>query len=232
MVLLRQTNRLNTLLAQHGYKFDHSTVTMEMDADDEEEAEFIRYYSSQHAVVEADYRITENSPSHANAFHSILNRLERYGYRDGFTLKRVNGEQPDTAPNSHQEGLDRIGILWVSPTEFVTIKLFDELSCEDMYQMTVVLKPYQRPFTLYSYGIFQFNEAGEIMVGPPPVTPPQFLSHVLAPILDQVASIMLFCHRGTPPADSALSLIQRLVTISPKTLRFVFRHRRASSCRR
>jgi hypothetical protein len=206
MVLLRPTNRLNALLAEHGYKLNHPGRSLERDYPNG-----VRKWTdlSFYAVFEADYPIAENSPSDANTFGSIRNCLKHYGssFPDGLSVKRLNGGQQLAAPNVPKGKLDRVDILWVSPTEFVSTKIFDELNCEDVYQLTVSLKGDIWPLELYSYSMFQFNDDGEIMAGPPPVTPPRFLSHVLAPILDQVTSIKLFTHRGTPPVDSTLSLI-------------------------
>jgi hypothetical protein len=53
MVLLRPTNRLQALLAERGYTINPSLALI-WDATRQE-------YENQHPVVEADYRITENT---------------------------------------------------------------------------------------------------------------------------------------------------------------------------
>jgi hypothetical protein len=114
---------------------------------------------------------------------------------------------PITAPSVPTGYLNHVDILWVSPTEFVSPKLC-EFICEEIYQLTVELKSGGEPLELFCYSIFQFDERGEVMIGPSPAMPPRFLSHVLAPILDQVASIKLSSDElAAPPVDSALSLI-------------------------
>jgi hypothetical protein len=190
MVLLRPTNRLQAFLAEHGCKVYHPHMAL-----------------SNYAVIEAEYRTDEDTPSDVNAFRSIQSCLDYYGSGDELSIKRVvNGGQV-TAPDIPKGKLHRADILWVSPTEFVSTKLFGQLNLDDVYKLVVSLKGGGGRLELYSYSILEFNEAGQLLMGPPPVTPPQFLSHVLAPILDQVASIMLFSHRGTPTIDSALSLV-------------------------
>jgi hypothetical protein len=121
-------------------------------------------------------------------------------------IRQVRGDDgPVTTPTGK---LDYVDILWVSPTEFVSAKVFDQVRGYEVYRMAVVLKSGGELLELFCYSIFRLGEHGAIIVGPPPVTPPRFLSHVLAPILDQVSSIKLrsYC-RATPPVDSALSLI-------------------------
>jgi hypothetical protein len=164
-----------------------------------DEREMALDYMNRFGVTEVDYRITENTPSDANAFHSIRKRFENYGNGDSLSMKRVNGGRPVPAPSVPTGNLNHVDILWVSDTEFVSVKLFDELDFEDIYQLTVALKGGGEPLELFCYSIFQFDEAGEVTIGPPPVTPPRFLSHVLAPILDQVASIELYSDGDTPP---------------------------------
>jgi hypothetical protein len=202
MVLLRPTNRLQAVLAAHGYTLNHFDLSM----NSRDKRERIRDCSSRRAVVEADHRISENTPSDADAFGSIRDCLMNGKSRNCFFLERVTGGQSDSAPKVPTDTLDRVDILWVSPTEFVTVKGF--LALEGAYELIVSLKSVVvSQLTLYSYSIFQFNDNGEVMVGPPPVMPPRFLSHVLAPILNQVASIELCICCGTPAVDSALSLI-------------------------
>jgi hypothetical protein len=307
MLMLRPTNRLREILAEYGYTLHHTSS----------EREWVRAYSADHPVVEADYRITENTPTDANPFHALHSCLDQSDYGDELTIEKIrrdgdpstatevdssqdslssasaplapsepspaatptspapnsdppssptnpSGPSPDApssptapltpsvpspaatpnspsaphpdspsspsptspsvsssdalwaSPTERKVELDRVEILWVSPTEFVSTKRFDQIFYRglDVYKMSVELKPgFSRwsssPLVLYSYSIFRVDERGEIIVvGPPPVTPPRFLSHVLAPILDQVASIKLSSYRrATPPVDSALSLI-------------------------
>jgi hypothetical protein len=199
MVLLRPTNRLQALLAEHGYTLNHFDENYYFDEDD---------YSNQHPVVEADYRITENTPADANAFHSLQRCLQQIHRGAALTIERES-DLLVTAPTGRNGKLDCVDILWVSPTEFVSTKEFVQFRHHDSYQMTVELKRGGRlPLELRAYSIFRLNEDGEVIIGPPPVTPPLFLIHVLAPIFDQVSSIKLCSyHHATPPIDSALSLI-------------------------
>jgi hypothetical protein len=207
MVLLHPTNRLQAFLAERGYKLNHSHVSFEMETDYRlGEGKVIEDYSSRYSVVEADYRVAENTPSDADAFGSIRDCFVNHRSGNCFSVHRVNGGQQLTAPNVPTGTVDRVDILWVSRTEFVTVKLFDEL--EGAYKLTVSMKRGGGELALYSYSIFQFNIDGEVMIGPPPVMPPRFLSHILAPILDKVSSINICSYpHATPPVDSTLALI-------------------------
>jgi hypothetical protein len=100
MVLLRPTNRMQALLAGHGYELSHSDMSLRSRYRPNE-WEMVIDYMNRFGVTEADYRIAENMPSDADSFHSIRKRFESYGNGDGLAMKRVNGTANHGTKRTH-----------------------------------------------------------------------------------------------------------------------------------